>query len=127
MLVRDRSMWKRSTLTKSKRSWKPPNKRQKERWPAQRDKWVRDFAELHHLSPAQQDSIHKLVLDELDGMMDILHGRESQDDLARAGALGLGDGVDGNWGRSDGSPADLLSVALFGLTLFIMKSARRRA
>lgn len=56
----------------------------KERWVAQRDKWVRDFAGLHRLSPQQQDSIHKLVLDELDGMMDILHGRESQDDLARA-------------------------------------------
>lgn len=56
----------------------------KERWAEQRQKWVRDFSELHRLSPEQQDAIHKLVLDELEGMMDVLHGRESQDDLARA-------------------------------------------
>lgn len=58
----------------------------KERWAQAREKWARDFAELHRLSPGQQESIRKLTLEELDGMMDILHGRETQDDLARASA-----------------------------------------
>jgi hypothetical protein len=58
----------------------------KERWTATREKWVRDFSDVHRLSETQQEAIRKLLLDELDGMMDILQGRDAQEDLGRASA-----------------------------------------